>query len=253
LFDEIFGQEFPEWRNHRSRFHGPSPFMGMDPLFNPFSNPFGRTPVGMPGMFARMEQDLFGMSSGFPSHPLLPSHSFPTLEPPFRDRRDASGHFRQESYMTQTINGVTQSIHKRIDSDGNEHVTRTYPDGRKIYTINGVEQLVHGQLPGPDAGGSTGRLLPARRNSRSSTSQLVQTAPRPETITIRSPPPPYPGRTTAYSASAEHNPRDRDSGTRYERHPTDNGYDVDPDGDTRMYATDENRRRNRRSWGPGRW
>ncbi|KIL69405.1 hypothetical protein M378DRAFT_69572 [Amanita muscaria Koide BX008] len=202
LFDEIFGQEFPEWRNHRSHFRGPSPFMGMDPLFNPFSNPFGRTPMGMPGPFARMEQDLSGMSSGFPSHPLLPSHPFPTLEPSFRDRGDASGQFRQESYMTQTINGVTQSVHKRIDSDGNEHVTRTYPDGRKIYTINGVEQQVHGHLLGPDAGGGAGRSLPARRNSRPSTSQLRQTAPRPETITIHpsSAPPPYPGRTTAYSA-----------------------------------------------------
>ncbi|KAF8489318.1 hypothetical protein JB92DRAFT_3129488 [Gautieria morchelliformis] len=45
-----------------------------------------------------------------------------------------------ESTMTQSINGVTQTIHKKRDSLGNEHVTKIYPDGRQKYTVNGVEQ-----------------------------------------------------------------------------------------------------------------
>jgi len=48
--------------------------------------------------------------------------------------------WQRESRVTTTVNGVTQSKWTRVDSDGNEHVTRTYPDGREVYTINGIEQ-----------------------------------------------------------------------------------------------------------------
>jgi len=47
--------------------------------------------------------------------------------------------------MTRTFNGVTESVWKRTDAEGNEHVTRTLPDGREIYTVNGLEQA----LPAP--------------------------------------------------------------------------------------------------------
>ncbi|KAF8587840.1 DnaJ-domain-containing protein [Ramaria rubella] len=45
-----------------------------------------------------------------------------------------------QSTITRTINGVTQTVHKKVDSQGNEHVTKVYPDGREKYTLNGVEQ-----------------------------------------------------------------------------------------------------------------
>ncbi|EIM86722.1 DnaJ-domain-containing protein [Stereum hirsutum FP-91666 SS1] len=50
------------------------------------------------------------------------------------------GRWVSESRMTRTINGVTESIVKRKDSQGNEHVTHTYPDGRERHTLNGIEQ-----------------------------------------------------------------------------------------------------------------
>ncbi|KAJ3848768.1 hypothetical protein EV368DRAFT_48653 [Lentinula lateritia] len=56
-----------------------------------------------------------------------------------------SGRWAAESTMSQTINGVTQTVQKRRDWDGNVHITRTYPDGRKVVTINGVDQHDQGQ------------------------------------------------------------------------------------------------------------
>lgn len=110
LFDEIFGQEFPEWRHRRSHLHRHSPFRDFDPFLGPFSNPLNRSPLAFGGLLASMERDAFGLSGGFPSG----SRMFPSLEPP-RQRRGRS--FIQESYMTQMINGVSQSVHKRRDMD----------------------------------------------------------------------------------------------------------------------------------------
>jgi hypothetical protein len=36
---------------------------------------------------------------------------------------------------------------------GNEHVTRTFPDGREVYTINGIEQ-------GPSGADGADRVIP---------------------------------------------------------------------------------------------
>ncbi|KAH7872976.1 uncharacterized protein C8R40DRAFT_1173044 [Lentinula edodes] len=84
-----------------------------------------------------------GMGMGFP--PMI-SH-FPTFPSLVMDTSSGSGSGRwaAESTMSQTINGVTQTVQKRRDWDGNVHITRTYPDGRKVVTINGVEQHDQGQ------------------------------------------------------------------------------------------------------------
>ncbi|KAJ7636094.1 hypothetical protein DFH06DRAFT_1219969 [Mycena polygramma] len=98
----------------------------------------------MQDMFADLERDMFS----------IPSRSFSLgfEAPPFGDRSfDNRGQIRWASKSTvlTTRNGVTNRIDKRRDWDGNEHVTRTYPDGREIYTINGVEQPSRGYLPPP--------------------------------------------------------------------------------------------------------
>jgi DnaJ family protein B protein 6 len=80
------------------------------------------------GLYSSPLAGLFGM----------PAMSFPSLEPTSFD--DNRGGWTSESFMTTTVNGVTQTIHKRRDWDGTEHVTRTYPDGREVHTVNGVEQ-----------------------------------------------------------------------------------------------------------------
>ncbi|KAJ3732042.1 hypothetical protein DFJ43DRAFT_1075274 [Lentinula guzmanii] len=94
-----------------------------------------------------MSTGMGSMGVGFP--PMI-SH-FPTF--PRLDTRSGSGNGRwaAESTVSQTVNGVTQTIQKRRDWEGNVHVTRTYPGGRKVVTINGVEQHDQGQayLPSP--------------------------------------------------------------------------------------------------------
>jgi len=57
--------------------------------------------------------------------------------------------FRRESRVTTTINGMTHGTWTRVDLEGNEHVTRTYPDGRQVYTINGIKQGSQSAAPPP--------------------------------------------------------------------------------------------------------
>ncbi|KAI0320864.1 hypothetical protein OF83DRAFT_1102671 [Amylostereum chailletii] len=50
------------------------------------------------------------------------------------------GGWVSESHSTTTVNGVTESVWRRKDANGNEYVTRKYADGRERRTINGVEE-----------------------------------------------------------------------------------------------------------------
>ncbi|KAJ8094612.1 hypothetical protein PM082_010618 [Marasmius tenuissimus] len=54
--------------------------------------------------------------------------------------------FTSQVYMSSSLNGVTHSIKKTRDWNGNEIVTKTYPDGRKVVVVNGVEQRDQGYL-----------------------------------------------------------------------------------------------------------
>ncbi|KAJ7132139.1 hypothetical protein C8R44DRAFT_612387 [Mycena epipterygia] len=99
-------------------------------------------------MMADLERDMF---TSFAS-PFTRSHSIGFESPAFGDRGQIR--WAQESTMLNTVNGVTTRVHKRRDWGGNEHVTRTYSDGRErreVYTINGVEQQrsPRGYLPPP--------------------------------------------------------------------------------------------------------
>lgn len=77
---------------------------------------------------------------------------------------------------------------------GNEHVTRTYPDGREVRSINGVEQP-----PSP-----RGYIAPnsSRTETRHSSSPAAASQPRLSTRPTPTqhppyPPPPYPGHAPA--------------------------------------------------------
>ncbi|KAJ6485859.1 hypothetical protein C8R45DRAFT_930918 [Mycena sanguinolenta] len=148
-------QEQPYSSRHRSQRHRPTHFQ--DPFENFFADPFD--------LFDRMFSDYRRpsyrqrSSSGWGQHPFeaiyriqdmmadlerdmsaFPSRSFSSgFESPFR-HNPGQNRWTQQSTMTSTVNGVTNRIDKRRDWEGNEHVTRTYPDGSKMYTINGVEQ-----------------------------------------------------------------------------------------------------------------
>jgi len=165
LFDSIFGNlnRFTEPPFHHHRHHD-------DPRSHRQREPF----------FAEPERHFEGADDfmdaaargGFPRR-RAHTHMFPVMPnavgppPTILFQRAESrtypqnGHWTQESRVTSTVNGVTQSIWKRRDADGNEHITRTYPDGREIYTINGVEQM----QPLPGSGSRVDRYIPPQNYS----------------------------------------------------------------------------------------
>ncbi|KAF5373267.1 hypothetical protein D9615_007471 [Tricholomella constricta] len=129
---------------------------------------------------------------------------FPPLEPPsFSD--SGRGHWKSERFVTTTINGVTQTLHQRHDWNGNEHVTRTYADGRELHTINGMEQpSSRGYIPHPSQ--AEHRYLPPATASRQSRVSLRPVASQFPSYS----PPPYPGHVPgAYDSSHYPDRRDR--------------------------------------------
>ncbi|PPQ62911.1 hypothetical protein CVT24_006309 [Panaeolus cyanescens] len=164
LFDSIFGGSQFQSHNNMFRSHTMGPFGNMSRMENDieeFMNGIDRDPFGSSGfpsfspfpampMFSRMESSSFGGSrSGWTS----------------------------ESFSTRTVNGVTESVHQRIDSQGNEHITRTLSDGQELRFINGVEQPSHRRsLDNP-----TNRYLPSSAahagQSRRSTSRTEYVQP----------------------------------------------------------------------------
>ncbi|TFK18987.1 DnaJ-domain-containing protein [Coprinopsis marcescibilis] len=146
---------------HRS-FAFTDPFSLFDSIFREALGPqsgyggmqYGQFSESPFDMFARMERDLDTEMGGFSSTMSLspfgalngfPTSLFPSLGAPQQVRAGGS-RWVTESYSSQTVNGVTKSVHQRRDGLGNEHVTQKFPDGREIYTINGVEQPGQGRL-----------------------------------------------------------------------------------------------------------
>lgn len=84
---------------------------------------------------------------------------------------------------------------------GNEHVTRTFPDGRRVYTINGAEQPVHGYLPSDS---KDSRHMSTAHHVSSSAHPPPQAQPITITRSEFAPPSPYPGyEPEAYNAPRE--------------------------------------------------
>ncbi len=90
-----------------------------------------------------------------------------------------NGQWQSESMYSVSTNKGTQTIHKRIDANvkrsstifyeishsiqqGNEHVTKTYPDGTKSYRINGLKQAPSSgdRITNGNVNTSTQRYLP---------------------------------------------------------------------------------------------
>ncbi|KAF7323162.1 hypothetical protein HMN09_00096600 [Mycena chlorophos] len=92
-------------------------------------------------MMADLEREMFSFHAHPPMFALEP---FPTLRipppPTLGGGPDRGMRWTSRSTTVRTVNGVTHRVDKRRDRDGNEHVHRTYPDGRELYTINGIEQ-----------------------------------------------------------------------------------------------------------------
>lgn len=170
----------------------------------------------------------------------LPSISMnvgPPESSPFSE--GSRGAWAAESFVTSSINGVTQSIRKRRDWDGNEHVTRTFPDGIEVHTINGVEQphtsrAYIGHHSGPEL------HYPSRNQPQITGPRSA--APPPPTY----PPPPYPGHST--HASAYENPPVVDPG--YGRHRQRTHSDTRP-VIPEPYSPSPGQENRRKRWWPG--
>lgn len=132
LFESVFG----DLRHEFGMPHDPNPY---EHRYEP-DNPFERM-----NRMHRHVMSQVDMFSGF-------------MGPQSFGMPDNNSRWASESHMVSSVNGVTQSVHKRRDWDvrcisivpvcacadclskGNVHVTRTLPDGRETYTINGIEQ-----------------------------------------------------------------------------------------------------------------
>ncbi|KAI0675513.1 hypothetical protein C8Q78DRAFT_964120 [Trametes maxima] len=140
LFDSLFGDLHNAFDN--------DPFFAGTPFVrSPFNDPFFRTPFDSDPML----RSVFGnsMFGGPPFGTLMGGPMFPQIEGGssrvYSSRTEAMGHNGQwvsRSQMTRTINGRTETITKRVDASGNEHITYASPEGER-YTINGIEQPTH--------------------------------------------------------------------------------------------------------------
>jgi len=132
----LFNSIFDDMPHRSSRVHshsqGHSPFRA-----NPFSN-FDRMQAEIEDFMESIDRDPFGMGHMPRFTPRTRISAFPAVD--LFSNEEGGGRWVSDSFMSTTVNGVTQTIHKQKDSNGNEHITRTLPDGRKVRTINGVEQ-----------------------------------------------------------------------------------------------------------------
>jgi DnaJ family protein B protein 6 len=103
LFEQIFaGTSFARSSRHRH------------PFFSQPFDPFGHMDVD--DLLEEVDRDLFGMRS-FPNFNLFPQ--FPALSPIVPPSFGSGNGTRwiSESFSSSMVNGVTQSIHKRVDSE----------------------------------------------------------------------------------------------------------------------------------------
>ncbi|KNZ75090.1 Chaperone protein dnaJ 1 [Termitomyces sp. J132] len=152
---------YDPWGGHRSAFMFTDPFALFDSIFDDISPHRGshhyRHHHERPWFAAELSR-LMDDDFGFPHHGFGGFTDFPfgrgmlpASQPPFFGINNG-GQWQAESFVSTTVNGVTQSSHRRRDWNVDEHETHTYADGRKVHKVNGVEQAPgHDQLPPPPA------------------------------------------------------------------------------------------------------
>ncbi|KAJ8595624.1 hypothetical protein M405DRAFT_837694 [Rhizopogon salebrosus TDB-379] len=127
-----------------------NPFVFFDQIFGDLHHAFSRDPFGdsfsdldddffrggfkSPTSIFRTGSSSFGSPIGGNSNVNVSSHGRPGGGPSGDSKRIS------KNYSTSNVNGVTYTKVSRQDSEGNEHVTYSYPDGTKRRLINGIEQ-----------------------------------------------------------------------------------------------------------------
>lgn len=154
--DPFFDMPPPMFPPHFPQFHFARPYHFRDP-FDMFNAVFGDVMGSDPLLRHRSAISPFG-GAMFPPSLMLPgadpffarhgSSSVRSSSTYTSSNRNSGGQWISESRSVRTVNGQTETIVCRKDSQGNEHVVHTYPDGRTRTVINGVEQPT-GALPPP--------------------------------------------------------------------------------------------------------
>ncbi|KAG2070201.1 DnaJ-domain-containing protein [Suillus decipiens] len=139
---------FPSSRH--PQFHDfTDPFVLFNRIFGDLHQAFSRDPFGSP--FGQRDDGFFGQGFMSPMSSHMMSSPFGFLTGGNANVYSSSSRgalaggsngsrWVSESYTTSTVNGVTHTKAVRRDSQGNEHVTYSFPDGTKRRLINGVEQ-----------------------------------------------------------------------------------------------------------------
>ncbi|KAH9935909.1 uncharacterized protein BXZ73DRAFT_76725 [Epithele typhae] len=146
---ELFNALFGDFEAAFVREFGGTPFMQ-----SPFDDPFFRSQFGASAFHTSPfghARDPFGgpMFGGSPFNALIGAPMLAgrqSVHPGISTRIYSSnissggnGHWVSTSTSMRSINGRTETITRRFDPQGNEHVTYSSPEGDK-YTVNGVEQ-----------------------------------------------------------------------------------------------------------------
>ncbi|KAG7093752.1 hypothetical protein E1B28_007402 [Marasmius oreades] len=143
----------------------------------------------------RMHSDMFNLMSSMHRNMLSGFSDFPGNVDAQSTSGNGNTRYTRQVYMSSSLNGATHAVKKSRDWNGNEIVTRTYPDGRKVVTINGVEQREPGYLPSS----APNQLREPR----------VPTAHQGYSGHSLQPPPPYPGHPNHRAEHREHRHRSR--------------------------------------------
>jgi len=243
LFNSVFPEFFPRPSRYTHHHRSAPSFFENDPF------------VQMHNVMHAMMAD-----SMFPSMPSFDSHASGFIEP--GSMEGSQGHWLNESYMTSSVNGVTTTVHKRRDFEGNEHVTRTYADGRTVHTINGIEQASGPRGYLPQSPGVRHSSQPQRSDHRQmiqDSRNYISSVPQPATTQLPyninnqgtdytvHPPPSYPDLPSpGYTLSPpnhydHHHHRVRRSSEKYP-------YPVDPSSGLDRHKDGHHKKR----WWPGR-
>ncbi|RDX54286.1 DnaJ-domain-containing protein [Lentinus brumalis] len=196
LFNSLFGDLHSAFDNDPLFANTPffrSPFD--DPFFrtsfgsspfgaSPFgASPFGASPFGRGDPFGGSllgRSPFAGMLGGGSMFPPIEDISGARVYSSSTEAAGRNGQWLSRSQMTRTVNGRTEVITKRIDAEGNEHITYSSPEGER-YTINGVEQPSRGSIDAPRRSGS-------HRSSRQPPAPLADVPANPPAA-LASPPP----------------------------------------------------------------
>lgn len=155
----FFGSPFGGPRS-RQRFTFTDPFALFNSMFKDFESTFSSTMHDFDEMRGPMMPPFPAMPSmgaippvsappnilgGLPLLPGAGPHMRPGPPSRHNSLRGPMGgmpatQWVSESRMTRTVNGVTESVWKRTDHEGNEYVTKRFADGTERHTINGVDQ-----------------------------------------------------------------------------------------------------------------